>query len=81
MAITHCCCCGYADGIGVHRFCELCTAGSIAVGGPIGARFALELVGHARQRDHGELCRIASGIVAVLGSLGDGSRRSFAASK
>ena len=53
MAITHCCCCGYADGIGVHRFCELCTAGSIAVGGPIGARFALELVGHARQRDHG----------------------------
>ena len=65
----------------MHRFCELCTAGSITVGGPIGARFALELVGHARQRDHGELCRIASGIVAVLGGLGDGSRRSLAASK
>ena len=65
----------------MHRFCELCTAGSIAVGGPIGARFALELVGHARERDHGELCRIVSRFVAVLGGLGDGSRRSLAASK
>jgi cytochrome c-type biogenesis protein CcsB len=55
MAITHRCCCRYADGIGVYRFCELCTARSIAVGGPIGARFALELVGHACQPDSGFL--------------------------
>ena len=58
----------------MHRFCELCTAGSIAVGGPIGARFALELVGHARQRDHGELCRITGGLVAVFGGFAHGSR-------
>ena len=73
MALTHRCCCRDTHGLGVYLVCEFCTAGSAAVGSSIGARFAIELVGDACQRDHGELCRITGGLVALFGGFGDGS--------
>ena len=74
LAFSHRGGCGHPHGPWLHCLRQLCLARSIAVSGSSGSRPALKLVGHACERDHGELRRTAGGIPALLGGVGHRSR-------
>ena len=65
---------GYTDGARLYRLRQLCFARPVAVCGSPGACSALQLAGDARERDHGQLCRLACGISSLTGGVGYGSR-------
>ena len=63
----------------VHRFCKFCLARYAPEFSALGPCASIELVGDARQRDHGELCRAACGVVVVVGCSLNRSKRGVSA--